>query len=135
MPDRSLQLRTPGDDVDLVHDFVETTFVDFGIVDPQARMAFETALVELVGNVIQHADDGTGVTCRLIVRHEDGHLVASITDSAEPGGFVLSRRGMPDPLAESGRGLALVQLLVDELDYQQLDGHDHWIMRKRLSTS
>jgi serine/threonine-protein kinase RsbW len=134
MPDRSLQLRSPGDDVDLVHDFLAESFASFGIVEPEARMAFETALVELVGNVIQHADDGGGITCRLVVRYENGSLVASLTDSAEPGGFVLSRRGMPDPLAESGRGLALVQLLVDELDYQQLDGHGHWILRKRIGT-
>jgi serine/threonine-protein kinase RsbW len=135
MPDSTLVLRSPDDDVDLLHAFLDETFAQVGVTDPQTRMAFETALVELVGNVIQHADDGAGITCRLTVREDHGDLMASITDSAEPGGFTLSRREMPDALAESGRGLALVQLLVDDLHYEQLDGHNHWIIRKRHRSS
>ena len=41
---------------------------------------------------------------------------------------------MPEELAESGRGIALIQALVDELEYVRSGSSNHWrISRSRTA--
>jgi anti-sigma regulatory factor (Ser/Thr protein kinase) len=66
---------------------------------------------ELVTNALKHGNRGAGATARnrveLILWHRPDEVICAVTDSgAEPP--VL---GQPDPLAEAGRGLHVVQAL------------------------
>ncbi len=94
------------------------------------RMAFETALIELASNVIEHADTGQGVTCIVSVTVDDGVMSARLRDGSEPGDFRLTAREMPGADAESGRGLAMVQMLCDELTYERVGGENVWSVRR-----
>jgi serine/threonine-protein kinase RsbW len=127
---RSLTLQSPPDDVDAVHELVAGLWDDRPDVGALDRMAFETALVELASNVIEHADDGQGVTCTVSVTVDDGVMSARLRDGSEPGDFRLSPREMPGVDAESGRGLAMVQMLCDELTSERVDGENVWSVRR-----
>jgi serine/threonine-protein kinase RsbW len=131
----SLLFNSPPDDVDAVHEFLETVWAANPDVSEFDRMAFETALIELASNVIQHASDGRGVTCVLSVTAGADGLTASLADTADAGGVVLLEREMPHELAESGRGLALIRALVDDVGYTRVDDRNVWtISRARGGT-
>jgi serine/threonine-protein kinase RsbW len=127
---RSLTLQSPPDDVDAVHELVAGLWDDRPDVGALDRMAFETALIELASNVIEHADDGQGVTCVVSVTVDDGVMSARLRDGSEPGDFRLTTREMPGADAESGRGLAMVQMLCDELTYERVGGENVWSVRR-----
>lgn len=133
MTERVLRFNTPADDVDTVQDFLEALWADHDDVAPLDRMAFETAIAELAANVIQHADSGSGVTCVLTVDIDDSGLRATLKDTAEAGGFSLRTFEMPDALAEEGRGIALIQALVDDLAYDRVDGVNRWTISRGRS--
>ncbi|MFB2556977.1 ATP-binding protein [Herbiconiux liangxiaofengii] len=126
----SLVFSAPPDDVDAVHEFLEQVWQQNPEVGEYDRMAFETALVELAANLIQHASGEGGVTCVLSVRSDANGLHASLADTADAGGIVLVRREMPDELSESGRGIALIQALVDDLRYERVDERNVWTISK-----
>ena len=95
------------------------------------RGAFELAVVEVVTNVIQHGVEGTRTRVELEVGHTEGGLRAVVTDDAEPADVDLSSAAaMPDPedLGESGRGLALIALLVDEFAHEPLPHGTRWTL-------
>ncbi|MET0934040.1 MAG: ATP-binding protein [Mycetocola sp.] len=122
---------SPPTDVDAVHDFLVDVWVSHPDIDEMDRMSFETALIELASNVIQHADTGDGVTCVLSVSADSGELRAQFSDTAEAGGFRIRTATMPDELAESGRGLAFMQMLVDEVRYERVDERNVWSLVKK----
>ena len=80
-----LKLSSPPNDVNDVLDFVEAQLSQHPDLDDLDRMKFLTALIELGSNVIQHADNGSGVTCPLTLSVEDEQIHAQLSDSSEVG--------------------------------------------------
>ncbi|MDQ1428195.1 MAG: hypothetical protein QOK39_1671 [Acidimicrobiaceae bacterium] len=79
-------------------------------------------VTELAANAVRHASGHPGtVSLRASVRGEDV-IVEVEDDGGEP--LVLPRPAdeLPDAMAERGRGLFLVQALVDQLDIEVVDG-------------
>jgi serine/threonine-protein kinase RsbW len=130
---RSLTLSSPPDDVDAVHEFIGRVWGEREDVGDLDRMAFETALIELASNVIEHADPGTGVTCEMSVTVDGDTMSARLRDGSPSGDFRLTTREMPGAEAESGRGLAMVQMLCDRLSYERVDGKNVWSMSRTRS--
>lgn len=99
------------------------------------RGAFELAVVEVVTNVIQHGAEGTRARVRLELGHTDDGLRAVVTDDAEPADVDVSNATMPDPedFGESGRGLALIALLVDEFVHEPLPHGNRWTLVSRAT--
>lgn len=129
-----LRLTTPPANVNDVHDFVIAELDRHPDLNPMDRMVFVTALVELATNVIQHADTGFGVTCTFSLRVGQDCIEAELSDTAEDGGIKLVARGMPDDeLAESGRGIALIQALVDDLRYERVGDRNLWSITKKTT--
>lgn len=134
----TLRLIAPPANVNDVHDFVEVELNRHPDLSDRDRMAFETALIELASNVIQHADadTGFGVACTLTLRVDSDSIVARLSDTAEDGGFKLVAHGLPkDDLAEAGRGIAFIQALVDDLCYKRVGDRNLWSITKRRRTS
>ena len=130
----TLQMNVPPDDVDTVHNLLETVWSDAPGISTRDRMSFETALIELATNVIQYANAGTGVSCRVSVETQDDQISASLCDSGKAADVELDGRQMPDGMAESGRGIPLIQALVDELTYSRDDDVNHWEITRKLAS-
>jgi serine/threonine-protein kinase RsbW len=108
-----------------VHDALERLWrvVDVGETD---RIALETAVVEVAGNVLRHGLDGRGG--HLLLRADDAGLVAEITQPGPPPAVDLDT-AMPGVEAESGRGLALTRMLV-ELTCSERAGATLWTLSR-----
>ena len=133
MTELTRELTSPPDTVDEVHDLLDRLWAAEPTVAADDRMRFETALIELATNVIQHADPGAGVAWAVRVVCADDLLTADLTDSAPPVHFDSSGPGeMPTELAEDGRGLAFVRLLVDTATFTATDDGNAWRISSAL---
>lgn len=130
----SLTINTPPRTIDDVHDLLATIWRERPMVPTLDQFAFETAVIELTANIIRHADSGGGVTCELRIAVQSDHLEAVVLDTGRPGEITQVDRSMPDDdFAESGRGLALINALVDEVSYDRVAGKNRWRILRRLN--
>lgn len=102
-------------------------------IDLVHRMAAETALVELVANVVRYALRGDGAVAELRVTLSSDELRADISDPGPEFTGDLHHVTMPEPTAESGRGLSVIIALVDVFSYSRLSGTNHWSIVRRLT--
>jgi serine/threonine-protein kinase RsbW len=116
--------------IERVHTLFEELAVRRPDLPAERRGAFELAVVEVVTNVVQHGVEGTRTRVELEVGHTADGIRAVVTDDAEPADIDLASAAMPDPedLAESGRGLALIALLVDEFTHEPLPHGNRWTL-------
>ena len=115
--------------LNLLHDLLERVGREHPDIDAGDLMLFETAVIEIAGNVVEHGRPPGVVswTFRLSVLPE--RLEGRLSDSGEeyPGGAWGT--AMPDdPMQEDGRGLALATAVLDALDYERTDDVNHWTM-------
>ncbi|MDO9590230.1 MAG: SpoIIE family protein phosphatase, partial [Microcella sp.] len=98
-------------------------------------MAAELAIVELTGNVIEHANRGGDISFSLSIVVYDDRIEATVTDSGAVEQVPLAGRTMPDSLAERGRGLPLMQSLSDSVEHRRVEGSNHWtVVRARRAS-
>src|SRR4051812_6301141 len=99
--------------LNLLHDLLEQVGQDHPELTPSDLMLFETAVIEVAGNVVEHGQPSGQVrwSFRLAVREDC--LEARLSDSGEeyPGGAWGT--DMPDAMEEDGRGLALATAVLD----------------------
>ncbi len=131
----TLVIDTPPDTLDAVHNLLQIIWEKSPEVDIQDQIRFETALIELASNIFRHADSGSGVSCSLSVHISSDKIEASLRDTGQPGDIEIVDVEMPDVLAESGRGIALINALVDEFTYERIDDHNVWNITKKISQS
>ena len=117
--------------LDLLHDLLEQVGSQHPDLDPGDLMLFETAVIELAGNVVEHGRPQGSVTWRFRLSVHPDRLEATLSDSGEeyPGG-TWGTAMPPDPMQEDGRGLALATAVLDDLDYRRADDANHWTMRR-----
>jgi serine/threonine-protein kinase RsbW len=135
-PAASLTLSAPADPeaVDAVHDLLEQLFAGLPDLDARDRMRFELAVVEIVGNIVEHAftlDGSPAPSGRLVeveLRGSAERLEATLQDNGKPAEIDLSRITMPDADAESGRGLALAAHALDDLTFERRGGRNRWTL-------
>jgi len=85
------------------------------------------AVSELVGNALQHGAPPVGLTMRHL--REQVHVEVHDDNPSEPP----RRPFLPDATTESGRGLAIVTAVADDLTYDQVPG-DGKIVRASFRT-
>lgn len=95
------------------------------------RMAFDTALIELVGNMVRHSPAGGPFNCRATVRILPDRLIGEFEDTTPPVVGVEIEREMPEEDMESGRGFALMQSL-GHLEHQPGESGNLWIFERKL---
>lgn len=133
-----LELSAPADPeiMDLVHAILEQLWANHPDVSDVDRFRFETAVIEILGNIVEHAylldPDSTASPVDqarrfdIVLGATDEKLIATLGDNGMPVALDLSNVAMPDEDAESGRGLALAVAALDDLSYERVDGRNHW---------
>ena len=115
--------------LNLLHDLLARVGEEHPDLDPGDLMLFETAVIEVAGNVVEHGRPPGSVSWSFRLSVLPERLEATLSDSGEeyPGGTWGT--SMPDDLMqEDGRGLALATTVLDSLDYERTDDANHWTM-------
>jgi serine/threonine-protein kinase RsbW len=119
--------------LNLLHDLLERVGREHPELASSDLMMFETAVIEVAGNVVEHGrpPGEVGWTFRLGVLTD--RLEATLSDAGEeyPGGTWGTE--MPGPMEEEGRGLALATAVLDALAYERSDDANRWTMVRRLA--
>lgn len=139
-----LVLSAPADPevMDLVHSLLEHLFAHAPQIDDLVRMKFEMSVIEILGNIVEHAyahdsalprvDPSEARRFEIAVLATDHDVVATLSDNGMPVSLDLGDLSMPDELAESGRGLALAASALDTLWFERVEGRNHWYLACRL---
>lgn len=130
----TVDLTSPEAGFDTVHSLLEQLWIDAPYVDTLNRSGFETALIELVSNVFQHGDSDITPLCTITVTVYSDHIECSLLDAGTPRELHLTGRSLPDEYAQAGRGIILIQALVDELSYTREGERNHWRMVKKTAS-
>jgi serine/threonine-protein kinase RsbW len=119
--------------LDQVHALLEAVWSDCSDVTPADRMLFEIAVIEVAGNIVEHAPDGSPLEFTLHVRVHPDRIEAHFSDTGGRADVNLTdAAAMPPDMSESGRGLAMTLAAVDELLYRRDSNTNHWrIVRRR----
>jgi len=115
--------------LNLLHDLLERVGREHPDLEPGDLLMFETAVIEVAGNVVEHGRPPGDVTWSFRLAVLPDRLEATLSDSGEeyPGGTWGTT--MPaDLLQEDGRGLALATAVLDSLEYERAAAANHWTM-------
>jgi len=118
--------------LDLVHSVLEKLWEQHDDVGAEDRIRFETAVIEVLGNIVEHAYALDAAPADALRRFDVSlsatpeELVARFGDNGVPMAIDLSEVAMPGEDAESGRGLALAVAALDDLSYERVDGRNLW---------
>jgi serine/threonine-protein kinase RsbW len=115
--------------LDLLHDLLERVAREHPDVSAADLMMFETAVIEIAGNVVEHGRPPGEVTYGFRLEVLPDRLEGVLIDSGEelpPS----PEATMPSHWDESGRGLALAGSVLDHLSYTRDEGENRWQMRR-----
>ena len=100
-------------------------------LDASDLMMFETAVVEVAGNVVEHGRPPGEVSWTFRLRVLPDRLEGRLSDDGHeyPGGTW--GIDMPDEMSENGRGMPLATAMLDELHYERNGRVNHWLMVRR----
>ena len=125
-------LSTLDEGLDVLHRSIERLRRSTGRApDDEKLMLFETALGEIVGNVLTHGRPAGDEPVEYALRFDGSVVTASLSDFGAPVDDHLERV-MPGAESEDGRGLALARTLLDELGYERDGDVNRWRLVKKL---
>lgn len=119
-------------ELDRVHELLERAGSENLHVDATDLALFETAVIEIANNVVEHGRPRGEVAWRLILSVDDREITVDLYDSAQAVDLDLSE-SMPDEDVESGRGLPLAIALVDEITVERTAEGNKWHLVRRFT--
>ena len=121
---------------DTLHDiarFLDDVWSSHDHVPDPVRLQMSIAAGEIGANIIEHAGRFEPVNITMTIRVLIDEVWVEFTDDGSPVEVDLNAVGMPDEMAERGRGLALAQSVLEKLSYQR-NAQNHWtLVSKRFS--
>lgn len=126
------ELTVPSDDLSVVHEFLKGVWQENPHLTPRDRNSIETAIIELVSNIILYATATAGITCQIVIEIDQERIHARITDNGELADLEIDEHIMPDEFSERGRGIPLIRALVDEFSYENVNKENTWKISKRI---
>ena len=119
--------------LDLLHTLLARVRADYPEIDEVDLSLFETAVVEIHGNVIEHGSPRGRVVYAFELRVHDDRLVGILADTGSAVPDLSEFDEPPEEMAESGRGLWLAKATLDELEYIRAGGRNTWKMTRLRS--
>ena len=130
---RSLQVGATRGCLDPIQDLIESVAADAGVSgDPVIR--FESAAMEVVGNVVEHAAAVQPVQLSVTVEIADGWFRGLVEDDGPSAPIDLAAVDMPEDMSDHGRGLAIVVGMLDEFKYERRGQYNVWRLGVSLSS-
>ncbi len=129
---RSLDAAVVPASLDAIFDLLAGWWDEVGEVTPMTRFGFETAVIEIAGNIVEHSrgeSDERRFTLDLFADAQ--RLVATFRDDGDPPLLDLASVRMADADEESGRGLALANAGVDDVDFRREGDRNVWTLETR----
>jgi serine/threonine-protein kinase RsbW len=117
--------------LDAMHDVVRRVAAAHPALGRAGFALFETAVIEIANNVVEHSGTAGGVRWRLEVRVRGDVIEAELTDDGPPFTPDLAAP-MPGPAAESGRGVAMARAVLDRCEVVRDGDRNRWTLAKRL---
>lgn len=99
-------------------------------VPDRIRLQVGIAVAEIGANIIEHAGRSRAVRMRMEVRVLPNEVRVSFIDDGFPAQIDLGAVRRVDEWAESGRGLAMAQAVLDRLCYRR-NWVNHWTLVSR----
>lgn len=118
-------------EIDRLHALLDQVGADNPQLEPMDLMLFVTAVIEIANNVVEHGTPEGQVRWRFQVSVTKDAIVADLHDTGQEFVPTLGEE-MPGEDAEGGRGLALAEAVLDELEVRRTDEGNHWRMVRRL---
>ncbi|WP_181158441.1 ATP-binding protein [Leucobacter massiliensis] len=117
--------------LDAVHTLLAQAAGDHPWLDPTDVMLFETAIIEIANNVVEYGRPEGEVRWKFTIRVHEEEIEAELEDTGQT--FTPEHgREMPGEDAEGGRGLALAEAVLDQIEFQRFEDTNHWRMVRRL---
>ena len=138
-------LRADGvpESLELVHDLLDEVWESEAGIGLMERIRFETALIEVASNIIEHSKPASSdpIRFRLELECSPERLYAEFHDNAKPAGIDLSAAPLQedlsslDNISSTGRGLALAKVALDEFSYAKLVAGNKWTLMCKRNAS
>ncbi len=114
-----------------LHDLIDRARSDWSEVASADFDMVETAVIELAGNAARHgsSSEAAEVTLSLVV--DDDAIRATLMDTGAELTVDDTDWTMPDVMDETGRGIAMAHLVVDDLAYEHAAGVNTWRLVRR----
>jgi serine/threonine-protein kinase RsbW len=109
-----------------VHLLIEDLWAEATDVADTDRFLFESAVLEIAGNIVQHSVSDHQILCNLTLRVYQNRLEAVFSDTADAAVIDVDSAALPDDAAEHGRGLAMTKRAVDQLSYTREGALNCW---------
>lgn len=117
--------------IDVVQAEFAEWWTELGEKSTETRFKFETAVVEIAANIVEHTNRAEGAAGRgysLELTGDEAEVTAVFSDNGKPADIDLSVVTMAEVDDESGRGLALAIAALDSLDYRRASGRNIWTL-------
>ncbi|MFN3949092.1 ATP-binding protein [Microbacterium sp.] len=129
---RSLDAAVAPSSLDAIFDLLAEWWQEAGEVAPATRFGFETAVIEIAGNIVEHSrGEGDERRFTLDLLADVDTLTATFRDDGDPPLLDLASVRMADADEESGRGLALASAGVDEVGFHRDGDRNVWTLQTR----
>jgi serine/threonine-protein kinase RsbW len=115
--------------LNLLHDLLDRVREENPDVEATDLMLFETAVIEIANNVVEHGVPPGTIRYTFVLDVESDQLRGHLADGGPP--LEEYERTMPGTDSENGRGLALARIALDDLGYERVGDHNEWTMVRR----
>jgi serine/threonine-protein kinase RsbW len=115
--------------LNLLHDLLDRVREENPDVEGTDLMLFETAVIEIANNVVEHGVPPGTIRYTFVLDVESDRLLGRLSDGGPP--LEEYERAMPGTDSENGRGLALARVALDDLGYERVGEHNEWTMIRR----
>ncbi len=114
--------------IDELHSLLARAGAENPDVSAADLMMFETAVIEIAANVVEHGRPSGEVSYCFRLHVLDDRLEACLSDSGEEPCDMPVTAELPHEMSERGRGLALAEAALDQLVYQRCEDRNVWRM-------
>ena len=118
--------------LNLLQDLLDQVRREHPELDETDVSMFETAIVEIHGNVVEHGHPPGRVIYAFELEVSSDRLVGILADTGVAAPDLSGMDELPDEMAESGRGLWLAKATLDDLQYARAGDRNTWkLVRNR----